>query len=598
MSNTPHPLIWDYHRVVNSYGNLGGVAHYYDEDSQSLWLSSGIKTNVANIPQGHWKTATPEDTIDIGTPAYTSLELDHAYNGVLFGVATLGSSLVYLRYVYAIDCSDLIASGNVSYSNDNSNVQIKSNIMNIKSELFNSESTVFQPGARVTLKILAGNEYPLDLCIAYLDSVDFNNRSNTVPISGRNNIGYKLMQSTFDEDFTWTGKPQEIAQRIASLAGVKKLVIQSIDESREFEFKANQTLMSGLEKICDLYPGWKILELPNGSIVMGYRNFVNNYQGTGYYVFEQGSVFKRKTKKSSDAAYTKVRITGKDSDGNDLTPVVVPVNNYRQWSLPTNKTYHETLPDGFSQEEAQAYAEMLAESIQYVGIGEDFSGSFQPQLCIGDIAAIDNGDGTLNSLGVVTSIKHSFGKSGYSTDFSTDSGGLLMEPLDLEDSIETVTRPLNGYTRKQTLKDLIQVASGSSKSGPQTTGTAVKVVTSSNAQTLGGKTYQQIIEDARGIPYFDLVSLGLPSIPTTSSIVTLETDMSSLRASLSKGQIKIKVAIDTGTSSFQAEFILDPMYLSEENSYQTVSMGYYGNSYFRLLMSFDSAKISAKILLE
>jgi len=496
MATTQHPLVWDFYRKVEGAEGLGGVAHYWDEDSQSLWLSSGIKTNVANVPEGHWETAEAGETIDIGSPAYSSLELDHAYNGVLFGVATIGDALVYLRYVYAVDCSHLISSGNLGYSNNNSVVQLKANLMNIKEELFTNEATVFQPGARVIFKVLAGEEIPMDMCTTYLDSVDYDPRSETVPISGRNTIGFKLMQSTFDEALERKALPHIMAQEICAMANVPKLVVQSTDEEREFSFRADQTLMSGLEQICSLYPGWKVIELPNGSIVMGYQSFVNGYQGNGYYVFEKGSVFKRKTKRSSDAAYTKVRITGKDAAGEDLEPVVVPVNNYKQWALPPNKTYHETAPDGFTQAELQAYAETVAESIQYVGVGEDFTGSFQPQLSIGDIAAVNNGDGTSTALGIITSIKHSFGKSGYITDFSTDSGGVMMEPRVVGATMVTMTKPLSGYNRKQNLKDLIQVASGSSKAGPQASGTVVKVISSANAKTLEGKTVNDIVDAA------------------------------------------------------------------------------------------------------
>lgn len=496
MATTPNPLVWEFYRSIDGVQGLGGVAHYWDETSQSLWLSSGIKTNVAEIPEGHWETAEIQDTIDIGTPKYNSLVLDHPYNGVLFGATMLGTELYYIRHVYAMDCSDIIASGQLGYSNNNAITQIKANLMNIKEAVFTNEATVFQPGARVIFDIVAGDEIPMEMCVSYLDSVDFDARSSTVPISGRNNIGFKLMQSTFDEDVTVTGLPHEVAQGICYLAGISKLFIQSMTESREYEFRADQTLMSGLEQICSYYPGWKVMELPSGTIVMGPPSFINSYQGNGYYVFEKGSVFKRKTKRSCDAAYTKVRIAGKDAEGNDLKPVVVPVSCYKQWGLPPNKTYHETMPDGYTQEEIQAYAESVAESLQYVGIGEDFTGSFQPQLSIVDVAAIDNGDGTMTALGLVTSIKHSFGKSGFTTDFSTDSGGVLMETLDSEDNIITITRPLNGYNRKQTLKDLIQVASGSSKAGPQASGNVVKVVGSANASTLEGKTYDQIVEAA------------------------------------------------------------------------------------------------------
>lgn len=497
MPATPHPLIWEYSRKVDDAKNLGGVVHYYDEMSQSLWLDNGIQTNIADIPHGHWKTSTPDPTLDIGTPKYLSLSLDHAYNGVLFGVATLGSALVFLRYIYAFDCSDIISSGSLSYSNNNAVAQLKVNLMNIKDAVFSSDSTLFQPGARVTLRLIAGDELPYDMCVAWLDSVDYNIKSSTVPISGRNSIGFKLMQSTFDENTSITGYPQEVVAKIMELGGVTRYAVQPGKDSRTHEFTPDQTLMSGLEQLCDFYSGWRVVELASGVVVVGYPSFIKDYQPTGYYMFEEGTAFKRRTKRSSDAAYTRVRVTGVDANGEDLTPVVIEVSNYSQWNLPIHKTYHDQAPEGYTQEELQSYAENLAASLQYVGIGEDFTASIQPQLTIGDIAALQQSEDTMISLGVINSIKHTFGKSGYTTEFSTDSGGAMVATYDADDSIVTSTKPLNGYNRKQTLKDLIQVASGSATAGPQTGGGVIKVVTSSNALTLEGKTYNQIIQDTK-----------------------------------------------------------------------------------------------------
>lgn len=577
MAKTDCPLVWDFYRVVDGAEELGGVVHYYDEMSQSLWLSSnGMKTNVADIPEGHWRTATPEDTIDIGTPNYDLLSLNHPYNGVLFGAATLGNELVYLRYVYAMDCSDIVDSGSIEYSNSNSVVQVRANLMNIKEQIFMNESTVFQPGARVIFKVLAGSESSMDMCNAFLDSVDYNAKSSTVPISGRNNIGFKLMQSTFDEDMTITGKPNEVAQQICTLGGIKKLYIQSIDDSRSYEFRADQTLMAGLEQLCNFYPGWKIVELPNGTIVIGPPNFINSYQDAGYYVFERDSVFRRKTKRSCDASYTKVRITGKDADGNDLTPVICPVANYNQWGLPPNKTYHESMPDGYTQAELQTYAESVAEMLQYVGVGEEFSGSFQPQLCIGDVAAVSNDDNTMTALGLVTSIKHTFGRAGFTTDFSTDSGGVLMEMLDADTDLVTVTKPLNGYNRKQTMKDLIQVASGSSKAGPQTSGTVVRVVSSSNATTLEGKTYQEIINDSviaasqeiESVPEYAETDYGKVLSPSAEGLVWKDD-----QAGTDSGVI-VKEGTLPQWQEGVANYLLDSSLLVSDQSYIVIGLVY------------------------
>lgn len=508
MATTPHPLVWSFYRQVEGAEGLGGVVHYYDESSQSFWLSSGIKTNLSNVKEGHWKTSTVESTIEIETPDYSLLELEHAYNGVLFGAAFDGENIVYLRYLYAMDCSDIISSGSVGYSNNNPIVQLKVNLMNSNDVFFRDEATVFQPGGKVTFKVSTGEDIPYDMCVAFLDSTDYGIGAQTIPISGRNNIGFKLMESTFDDVTSITGEQHKVVEKIFEIAGITDYAIESGTDERTHEFRHNQTLMSGVEQLMEFYHGWKMVELPSGKVVVGYNSFIKNYMPNGYYVFDVGSTFKRKTKRSSDGAYTKVMVTGKDINDNELNPVILPVNNYAMWRLPQNKTYHKEAPAGLTQEELQDYAQNLADLLQFVGVGEDFTCSLQPQLMIGDVAAINNGDGTTTTLGIVTSVKHNFGKSGFTTEFSTDSGGILMETRSSNGDVITITKPLNGYTRKQTLKDIIQVASGSAAAGPKTSGNTLKVVSSSNAYTLEGKTYEQIVQAA-----VDAALKQMPEIP-------------------------------------------------------------------------------------
>ena len=57
MAATQQPLVWDFYRIVEGAENLGGVVHYHDEMSQSMWLSNGIQTNLAKVEQGHWRTS-------------------------------------------------------------------------------------------------------------------------------------------------------------------------------------------------------------------------------------------------------------------------------------------------------------------------------------------------------------------------------------------------------------------------------------------------------------------------------------------------------------------------------------------------------------
>ena len=114
---------------------------------------------------------------------------------------------------------------------------------------------------------------------------------------------------------------------------------------------------------------------------------------------------------SSDSSYVRIRATGKYKDENDddvaLTPVTVDVNNFPYWSLGSHRTKHLTAPDGLTQAGLQEWAEAQAEKYQYIGIGEDFTGPFRPQLIVGDVAeVIEDNVGT--ALGLITEVRQVF----------------------------------------------------------------------------------------------------------------------------------------------------------------------------------------------
>ena len=80
------------------------------------------------------------------------------------------------------------------------------------------------------------------------------------------------------------------------------------------------------------------------------------------------------------------------------------------------------VPEGTTLANATSIAESIAARLESVGKVESFNGPFRPFLLIGDGASIVDQDGT-TELGLITEISHNFGKSGYTTTFSVDSGG-------------------------------------------------------------------------------------------------------------------------------------------------------------------------------
>lgn len=453
MPTTNAPLVWDSYRTVGAVDGLGGNVHYFDEAGQSIYLNVGLATQVAQVDDGHWPDAVYGSEIVVDDTDYTQLTLDHPYNGILHLAATDGTNLFYLRYVYAMDISDIVKTGKWKEQTDNLIKQLSLTLKNVGPDVFAVDNTLFNPGAKVTVALAMGDSENYDIGVVFADDTDYDLYSETVPLSGRNAVGYKLAGQTFDETSEITGYAHEVAAAILELGGVTGYHIQTGDHSWTHSFKPDQTLLSGLQQLMAFYLGWEMKELADGTIVMGYPAYVQQYIKNSTYTFHGGSeVVKRKTTKAADAAYVRVRVTGKDSVGEDLTPVYVNVDHWEYWTLGAHKTRHVTAPDGLTQAELQTYAEQVAEDLQYVGIGEQFTGPIRPYLLVGDVAEITYDGETATSLGLVTDLTHSFGDAGFWTDFGVDSGGVA---TDASGYIITRNAALRGYNRRQTLADLI-----------------------------------------------------------------------------------------------------------------------------------------------
>lgn len=458
MAASTRPLVWDFYRAVGSASGLGGTVEYYEESGQSIWLdANGMATETTTVEDGHWDGTTWSEDIAILPDDHGALSLDHPSNGVLYGAALRGGQLWFYRYVYAMDIGDLVRSGSWKASNDSAISQLSMQLANISNDLFSVETTLFQPGARLSLAVVMGDSAPYDIGVAHLDEVTFDPLSETVSLSGRNQTGYYLKDQTFGANNAWPGTGKTAVEDILKFAGIKKYSVGPSTAKWTWTFDAKKTILGGLEEIGAWFAGWEVRELPDGLVVVGYPAWIAaNYQATGYYQLNVGrEVTRRRTRKSADAAYCQVYVTGKGQDGAELTPAVADVDNFAFWALPAHKIYYDTAPNGLTQEELQSYADDLAERLQYVGMVDSFTLPFmQPQLLIGDVVQVyQTGDTEAVSLGTITSLTHTFGKAGFSTAFTVDSGGAVSEDAG---AALTRTRALGGYTRTQNVLDFVK----------------------------------------------------------------------------------------------------------------------------------------------
>ena len=458
-------LSWDFYRSASGASGLGTVQDYFNSESQSIYLDStgDLDTRTAFIEDGDWEHATQSAEISVLQEGWTGSEWTAPNDELLFGVTNDAASVTLLRYRFAVDVTELVASGSEKLRADSQIVQASLTLKNPGEDVILADSSLFEPGAKLTLSLSMGDSVPYPMGVFFLDDVNFDAHSPTLSMSGRNTIGYRLAQQTFDNDTTFTGTGKEAVEWIFGLAGVTNYVVGASDVSQTWTFEPNDTLLKGLEKIFEFFAPWEMVELPDGRIIVGYPWFIADYQQNSVYQFAGGTdVMRRKTKKAADAAYSKVRVTGKDANGDELTPVLLSVQSFSNWSLGSHKTKHVKAADGMTQLELQAYAEQLAAELALIGVGESFTGPPRPWLLVGDVASISWDGETSEDLGLVTSITHRFGDSGFFTDFAVDSGGVA----EITRSTGAITRSagVNGYNRAQDLADLIGVI-GAGKDG-------------------------------------------------------------------------------------------------------------------------------------
>ena len=79
----------------------------------------------------------------------------------------------------------------------------------------------------------------------------------------------------------------------------------------------------------------------------------------------------------------------------------------------------------------------LADSVAISGRTETFAGRFTPQMVIGDAIEM-TADETTETIGVVTSIRHTLGRKGFYTEFTVDSGGRRGKPT-LKDYVSLIS---------------------------------------------------------------------------------------------------------------------------------------------------------------
>lgn len=426
--------------TFETYGQIGSGSfpdfiQFYNTEGQLFKINSGLMEGTPSTRfDGEFDSPTWLDTAEI-TPrddtGLTMLELKNLNGFGIVGSYVTPTEQVMIIYEFLYDMSKYLSSGSVKHSIDNPISSFTLTLENPIDEeyeregnvVMNEKSTLLSPGAKVVFKFSMGedgDEY--DIGTFYIDRSNYSVLSSTASVDGRNLIGKALKDQTLNENaYTGYNIISTIFNNILDNAnlGIDQYEVEYDATYRRFRFDANKTVYAAIEEILRSMIDWKMEETVEGEIIIGSPDY-GLFPTRGTYNFYRGTdIFSRSITMDDQSSYRKVCV----HDSEWLIEVYKDVQSYSGWNLQSNKTLFVQVADGTSLANATAIAENLASRLESVGKVETFTGPFRPHLLVGDGATIIDGDST--QLGLITEITHNFGKNGFSTSFTVDSGGSL-----------------------------------------------------------------------------------------------------------------------------------------------------------------------------
>jgi len=292
----------------------------------------------------------------------------------------------------------------------------------------------YPPASKIKLNFKAGDSDPLLMGIFYVDRTSFAVGRANVSVDARNSVGKYLKDQTFDERNIYAKQQiQLLLAQILASAGITNYYVDPETTELGMEFSPNQDILSGIDDVLTTVRDWMIREEPDGKVVVAERTDAAFTQPGTYTFYRNRDVFSRSVTKDDNNTYGRVCVHTSDFS----VKAYRPVSSSLGWLPPAQKTLYQQCPDGTTSIQAAALAVEIAEQLSNSGEVEEFVGPIRPQVMPGDAAQIVDEDGP-NLLGTITTVTHRFGKDGFYTQFTVDSGGKINKPL-LSDYLKQIS---------------------------------------------------------------------------------------------------------------------------------------------------------------
>jgi len=331
----------------------------------------------------------------------------------------------FVIYMMPTDISDAITDGQTQYSTGSESASLSLNLINVRGKLINRYRSILTPGTMLTLYVALGDSPEAMLGIFFIDRANVSYPEEKVSISARDAIGKLLKEQTFDENVLFEeGTLQENIKAILDLAGVEDYFVGDAVSADPLVFEPDTTILEGLKYAIALLTNWKIAETMDGVVGIAAADDVR-FDQPGRYTFERDRQCWNYSVEFDDSnGASRVCVTSDpEEEGGETERAYVNVGYNPWWAQPAHRTLYVKTVDGASHAQVEAYAEQLAEVLRQSGRMESYAGVFLPQLTLGDEAQVIDHHGSVETVGSITDITHSFGRSGFLTSFTVDSGG-------------------------------------------------------------------------------------------------------------------------------------------------------------------------------
>ena len=455
---------WDGGHTAKSGVSGTGAYHAFIEEAAMYYADSGLKYELG---------VDAEKTLS-DTSGYAEVKIDTTKGIGAFYMLTLVHSsnhdyITLYYYCYKKDVSNFLDRASCGYQVDNPITQFNITLKNLSDVHFTSDATLFSPSIRIRPYLRFGDSPELLIGNYYIDDVNWRYAGTSVELSARNGVATRLNDQTFDEDMDFDDSASSVIIEILTHFGFDDMEYEIDPQATlvdiKISAKASDTGLKILQDIGDLLTDpatagkeWgmvEYIEWDNRSVLtIGYSDFLNDSQPVRHFQFDgMSDAFSKSVNRTIDGVYTHVRCTGTDSNKRELDAVVAEVNTWKYWTPGQHRTYHAEKIEGTTQEALEEYAQTLATQLRLTGRTMAYKLPLRIQMTIGDVAEIVDEDGDAEKLGIITEVTHSFGTSGFFTEFTITSGGDNTD--DAGYSYSKASKGLNGDNRRKRISDFI-----------------------------------------------------------------------------------------------------------------------------------------------